>query len=196
MKIEIRKLVPEDAEDYVTFFDTTPHYENEIDYKCYCVNWCSDRVKGNPWPASPDERRIQAIKRVQEGNIQGYLAYHGDKIVGWCNAITKKDVKANLEWLRNSSGVPAEYLEGENGKFIFCFAIAPRMQRLGIATQLLQYVCQDATAEGYDFVEGFSNKDFTDKASEFRGPLAMYEKCGFNIHAEYDGKLVVRKLLK
>lgn len=57
MKIEIRKLIPEDAEDYVTFFDTTPHYEN--DYKCYCVNWCSDRVKGNPWPALPEERRIQ-----------------------------------------------------------------------------------------------------------------------------------------
>jgi len=195
MNIEIRKLTPEQAEDYVRFFDVTPHYENEADYKCYCVHWCSDKVKGNPWPSTPEERRVKALQRVQEGNIQGYFAYSGDKIVGWCNAITKVDVKDNLGWMHNNHGVPVEYRAGENGKFIFCFAIAPEVQRMGVATQLLEYVCQDAAAEGFAFVEGFANKQFADKANEYSGPLAMYEKCGFNIHAEQGGKVVVRKAL-
>lgn len=37
--IEIRKLSPELAEDYVHFFDITPHSEipDSDDCKCYCV---------------------------------------------------------------------------------------------------------------------------------------------------------------
>lgn len=41
MNIEIRKLAPDLVEDYVSFFDTTPHYYNKDEHKCYCVCWCS-----------------------------------------------------------------------------------------------------------------------------------------------------------
>lgn len=39
MNIEIKKLSPELTEDYLRFFDTTPHSErpDEGDCKCYCV---------------------------------------------------------------------------------------------------------------------------------------------------------------
>lgn len=40
MEIEIKKLTPELAEDYVHFFDVTPHNFNEC--ICYCVTWRSD----------------------------------------------------------------------------------------------------------------------------------------------------------
>ena len=36
MAISIRRLVP-DAEDYVHFFDSTPHDDNVDEHKCYCV---------------------------------------------------------------------------------------------------------------------------------------------------------------
>ena len=42
MDISIRKLTPELAEDYVRFFDVTPHGESDGDPKCYCVIWRSD----------------------------------------------------------------------------------------------------------------------------------------------------------
>lgn len=38
MEIEVRKLVPEDAEAYVDFFDTTLHDDHNPDHTCYCVN--------------------------------------------------------------------------------------------------------------------------------------------------------------
>ena len=40
MAVEIRKLIPDLAEDYVHFFDTTPHDDNVDEHKCYCVCWC------------------------------------------------------------------------------------------------------------------------------------------------------------
>ena len=67
---------------------------------------------------------------------------------------------------------------------------------MGVATQLLERVCRDAAADGFDFVEAYVNKEFKDAANEFRGPLAMYEKCGFDTGAEQDGRVVVRKALK
>jgi hypothetical protein len=43
MNIEIKKLSPELTEDYVRFFDVTPHSEkpDADECKCYCVWWCS-----------------------------------------------------------------------------------------------------------------------------------------------------------
>ena len=47
-------------------------------------------------------------------------------------------------------------------KSIFCFVIAPEMQRMGIATQLVERVCKDAAGEGFDYVEAYVNKEFVE----------------------------------
>lgn len=46
MNIKIKKLTPELADDYVHFFDTTPHDDNIDEHKCYCVCWCNDDYHG------------------------------------------------------------------------------------------------------------------------------------------------------
>ena len=74
--------------------------------------------------------------------------------------------------------------------------IAPQMQRKGVATQLLERVCTDAADDGFDYVEAYLNKDFIETDNDFRGPLTMYQKCGFTIFAEKEGRVVVRKALK
>ena len=70
------------------------------------------------------------------------------------------------------------------------------MQRKGVATRLVERVCKDAAGDGFDYVEAYADAEFTNTAFEFRGPLAMYEKCGFIRGAEREGKVVVRKALK
>ena len=196
MKTEIRKLTPNLAEEYAQFFDTTPHW-GEDDTRCYCITWCSDNVYNNGgthWFPSPEERRINALQRVHDGDIQGYLAYHDNKIVGWCNANTKSNCLACINYLSKDAGIPLEECqEGEKVKFIFCFTVAPKAQKLGVATQLLEYICKDAAIEGFDYIEAIPSKNPTDPAGDHRGPLEMYKKCGFHIHAEQDGKIVVRK---
>ena len=194
MDIEIRKLTPDLAEDYVHFFDVTPHDNGIDEHKCYCVGWCNDDSEGKDF-SSREKRREYAIQYVRNGNIQGYLAYCGDEVVGWCNANTKSDCLKCSGWRRLMRRVPIEEKgAGIKVKSIFCFVIAPQVQRMGVATRLVERVCKDAISDGFDFAEAYPNKKFKD--ADFMGPLAMYEKCGFVKHAKRGGKVVMRKALK
>lgn len=196
MEIEIRGLTPDLAEDYVHFFDVTPHDANIDEDKCYCITWRSDDSyigNGDHWFPSREERRERAIQFVKAGNLQGYLAYHGDEIVGWCNA--NADCRLCVNYLRSYWPIE-EYRADIKVKSVFCFVVAPEMQRRGVATQLLERVCKDATDDGFDFVEAYVNREFIYTDHDFRGPLAMYEKCGFTKCAEREGRVVVRKALR
>lgn len=194
MDTEIRKLTPGLAEAYVRFFDGTPHGDCTEDKVCYCVTWRNDAtyVGDDHWYPTREERRARALRFVRDGHIQGYLAYQGERIVGWCNA--SADCKGGVAYLSEFWPIPAH---GEARVMsIFCFAIAPDMQRTGIATALVERVCRDAAADGFDFVEAYANRAYTDALHEMRGPLAMYAKCGFDTIAERDGFVVVRKMLR
>lgn len=195
MNLEIRKLTPDLAEEYVHFFDLTPLDVNIDERKCYCVTWRSDDSYANGeshWFSTREERRNRATQFVQTGSLQGYLAYHGNEIVGWCNA--NENCQCCINYLRSFWPIE-EYRADIKIKSIFCFLIAPKMQRKGIATQLLERVCKDAADDGFDFVEAYVNKEFCDTIHDFGGPLAMYKKCGFYEYAEHEGKVVVRKAL-
>ena len=198
MNIEVRKLTPQLAEEYARFFDTTPHNDTNDGAKCYCVTFCRDNVYrngGKYWYSSQEERRLHGIQRVLDGDIQGYLAYSEGMVVGWCNSNAKTNCQLVINNMRSRAGIPVdECSANEKVKSVFCFAIAPKMQKMGVATRLLEYVCQDAAADGFDFVEAYTHKEFMHDG--FRGTLALYKNCGFHIHAEKDGKVVVRKYLK
>lgn len=47
MNIEIKRLSPQLVDDYLHFFDVTPHSEkpDNDDCKCYCVWWCNANTK-------------------------------------------------------------------------------------------------------------------------------------------------------
>jgi len=196
MAIEIRKLIPGLAEDYVNFFDTTPHDDNMDEHKCYCVCWCNDDYDGKDF-STVDKRRKYALPYVKGNNIQGYLAYSGDVVVGWCNANTKADCLKCASWRRFMDYVPLE--ESNTGikvKSIFCFVIAPEMKRKGIATLLLGRACKDAFQDGFDFVEAYPYKESSYQSSDFGGHFEMYKKSGFYVSLETEQGLVMRKQLK
>ena len=193
MDIRIKKLTPDLAEEYARFFDTTPH-NNTWGHKCYCVTWRSDDsyVGDDHWYPTPEERRTKAVQFIKEGKLQGYLAFHGEKIVGWCNATA--DCHLGVKQL-HSRGWPTQEVSADvKIKSIFCFVIAPEVQRKGIATLLVEHICHDAAVEGFDFIEAYTDDKFIDDG--YRGPLAMYEKCGFSKCGEHEGKIVLRKALK
>ena len=196
MDIEIRRLTPDLAEDYAHFFDVTPHNEVAEGLKCYCVIWRSGGWSGqggDHWFPTEEERREKAVQFVRAGYIQGYLAYRGGEIVGWCNA--NADCREGVDYLRTIWPID-EPRADIKVKSIFCFCVAPGLQRMGVATQLLERVCEDAAAGGFDFVEAYVNEKPEKPAIEHLGLLAMYEKCGFRQHAKRKGRIVVRKALK
>lgn len=195
MNIEIRRLTPELADEYVRFFDETPHDTCIDANKCYCVTWRSDAAytDAGHWFPTREERRERARAYVREGSIRGYLAYCDGEIVGWCNA--NEDCRMGVDYLRAEWPIE-QYPPHVRVRPIFCFVVKPEMQRRGIATRLLERVCADAAAEGFDYVEAYVNDAFTDAAGEFRGPKGMYEKCGFVQYAARGGKAVMRRALK
>lgn len=196
MDIKICKLTPDLAEDYVHFFDTTPHDDNVDEHKCYCVCWSNDDYKGKDF-STAEERRKYAFQYVKEQNIQGYLAYSGDSIVGWCNANKKSDCLKCASWQRFMDYVPLEESDTDiKVKSVFCFVIPPEMKRKGIATQLLESVCKDALQDGFDIVEAYPYKESSYQSSDFGGHIEMYKKSGFYVSLETEKGLVLRKQLK
>ncbi len=192
----IKKLTPEYAEDYVHFFDTTEHDDNIPEHKCYCVCWCNDDYEGKDF-SSAEKRRKAAVDYIKGNNIQGYLAFYEGQIIGWCNANTKADCLKCASWRRFMSYVPLEDTNSEvKVKSVFCFVIAPEMKRKGIATRLLEHVCQEAKLDGFDYVECYPYKESSYQSSDFGGHYEMYLKNGFIVSNEARQGLVMRKYLE
>lgn len=59
---------------------------------------------------------------------------------------------------------------------VVCFEIAPEYRGRGIATALLQRVCEDALEDGYEYVEAYPVPRETTEALDFTGPIRLYEK--------------------
>lgn len=199
---EIRKLTPDLAEDYVNFFDITPHSEktDNDECKCYCVWWCSDDQNDEVFEnylSSRIKRRDYAIKNIRNNKIQGYLAYYNGKVVGWCNTNTKADCLKCFCWRRFMVNLPTEELAlNIKIKSIFCFLVAPDFRRKGITKLLLERVCQDAKKDGFNFIEGYPKKEFVNEAVDFMGSANLFTKSGFIKHCETEDSFVMRKSLK
>ena len=91
MDIEIRKLTPDLLKDYLQFFETDAHADNEDEDCCYCVCWSSADHRARIGFSSPEKRRELAVQYINDDMIRCYMAYHDGKVVGWCNANEKTE---------------------------------------------------------------------------------------------------------
>jgi ribosomal protein S18 acetylase RimI-like enzyme len=80
-------------------------------------------------------------------------------------------------------------------KSIVCFEISPEYRGKGIATHLLNQVCADAHAEGYEYVEAYPS-DQAQNSLAFTGPVRLYEKAGFTEFSRIGSTIVMRKKLR
>ena len=189
MNIEIKKLSPKLVDDYINFFDTTALETKEN--KCYCICWCSADHSAIDDLAAQNRREL-AIEYVKNGTLQGYLAYNGEQVIGWCNANEKNNCTKCMSWLKYMQEV--EITPDDKVKSVFCFVIAPKYRRMGVATKLLKRVLSDAKAEGFDYVEAYPRLD-TKSYSNFQGYLRMYEKVGLKKCYKTSDKIIMRKAL-
>ena len=198
MNIEIKRLSLELTNDYIDYFDNKAFADNQEWTGCYCVWYhLNDSFESDceEYIASGGScfKRNLAIKHIQEGVLQGYLAYAGGSVVGWCNANNRTNYDGmNKEkrpeiWKNNDCS--------QKVKSVVCLTIAPHMRRKGIATQLVNKVCDDAKAEGYTCVEAYSEKGEPDADRYYHGSSIIYEKCDFMIHKDLGHEVIVRKYL-
>lgn len=193
MRISVCKLRPDILEDWLHYFDKTAFTDNDEWCGCYCMcyHWDHELEKKRAWNCdreSAEFNRKQAIRLIKSGHLQGYLAYADGNVVGWCNANDKKSYdNVNFDF---SEGIPDNH---DKIKAIVCFSVSPEYRGQGVATALLEYVCNDAKADGFDLIEAYPFEHNENHA--YHGPISMYEKNGFKVYRHIEDCIVYRKIL-
>ena len=207
---EIKKLTPDLSKDYFDFFDNRAFSDGSPFAPCFCnaFNLSKERMKvelyqkaeeyGNGFEGWVRALRESAERMVAAGEIQGYLVFDNGVSVGWCNANERLNYYRTGEFDLHT---PPEDEEAANCsgpgqvKAIVCFEISPDYRGKGIASMLLQRVCEDAKAEGFKYVEAYPVKDGGYMGMAFTGPMHMYEKAGFDVVEQKGEGFVMRKTL-
>ena len=85
----------------------------------------------------------------------------------------------------------------ESGAWQMIFGVntLPEYRRRGIAYALLQRVCEDAKADGFDVVQACPLKEFVSTQYDYAGPATMFAKAGFTVCRDLGDHQVMRKTL-
>ena len=195
MKIEIKKLSPSLIDDYLDFFENHAFTDDSEFAGCYCVwyHWTEELEKDRE--KSTEDLKVNykknlAVKLIEQGLLNGFLAYADNVVIGWCNA----DYKQNYDRL-NRKNAPELWIGSEDDQKIIsivCYLVKPEMRGKGVATELLRAVCQDAKENGYDYVEAYPGIN-DDGSPHYHGNYSMYTKQGFYLFQNNSETTIVRK---
>jgi ribosomal protein S18 acetylase RimI-like enzyme len=187
MQISIKPLTPGLKDDYLYFFDNLRFEENPDWSACYCFSFHFTGTK-DQW--TKENNRKAVIKYINEKKLTGYLAYANDVPIGWCNV----NVRSNYQSLQKYYDLQ----DIKSGKIcsIVCFTISSEYRRKGIASRILEQICNDYSEEDCDCLEAYPGIGELSSEQHYKGPLDIYLKFGFNVVKEYDNYAIVRKYLK
>lgn len=187
MNIQFVKLTPHMADEFLHYFENDAFPENDPRIGCYCLE---SHLTNEGEYTGVEERRGKAKELILNGTMTGYLIYDDKNIIGWCNTGDKTDYLPICE----NKEFQTEDSEKGRIKVLYCIDIAPDYQGKGIASLTMEQVLSDATKEGYAYVEGypFVDRDFI---WQYRGPVRLYEKFGFEMYAKKSWFYIMRKAL-
>jgi GNAT superfamily N-acetyltransferase len=195
--IAVLPLAPERVDDFLHFFDHEhgPAFADNPEWaRCYCHFY--EVPRAIDWPSlSATDNRVAMRARIEVDEMEGFLAYKGDAVVGWMNAQLRPKLRHCFDRMRI---VPTELPCREfEAAAIVCFVVAPERRRSGIAHALLAGGLTALAARGIKVVDAFPFKAGASETStdHYHGPLSMFLAAGFTILREEDNLTVVRKLL-
>jgi len=195
----IERLTPARRADYLGFFDHErgPAFADNPEWAaCYChFHHVSPRLD---WQALDGAaNRIAMDARIACGEMEGYLAYRGDTVVGWLNAQPRHKLRhcdARIGVVTPSRDVP-----DHEAAAIVCFVVAPAARRNGIARALLSAALDDLAVRGIRVVDAYpAAHDPPDARARdhYRGPRSLFVAAGFVDVAHHGGVRVMRKVLR
>ncbi len=164
--VEIRPLAPSELDDFLKFmegpaFETNPQWSG-----CYCQFYLNTPEEQPADAERAEVNRKTACDRINSRQMNGYLAYEGDEVIGWVAAN-----KAN-----NFVGLPST---GEDVARVLCFIVDPKQQGKGIATELLGFAIADLRSKGFKSIEAAPRAADDFASWGYRGKLGTFLKAGF-----------------
>jgi ribosomal protein S18 acetylase RimI-like enzyme len=187
MNILIKALSPNNANDFLNFFDNVAFSDNPNWATCYCHFYHFPGDNKQFFGRTAEENRKSSQKLILSGKMMGFLAYLDNKVIGWCNANSKD----------NYTKIP--FKEQLNDKIIsiICFIVAPLFRKQGIARSLLKHAISYFEDKNYELIEVYPRKgESLSDAHSYRGPKSLYTSEGFFIYSEFKDFYVMRKYLR
>ncbi len=184
--LAIRPLSEATLADFLRFFDGPAFADNPDWAGCFCFFPYHDPSTGSWSERTADENRSAMIDAIRSGAARGFLAYDGDRVVGWCNAAPR----AAYPTLRDLPGDAT--LQGATP----CFVIDPGRRREGIAGLLLEAACTALAEAGVRSMGAAPNEKAGRDAHNARGPVRLYEHAGYEkLQTLPDGTVIMEKQL-
>lgn len=193
-KIIIRPLSKDLINAYLDFFDNRAFTDGNPNGPCYCTspnqNEAEIKAMVSEFAVNGVKETVRkyAVDMLNRGKIHGYLAFDGDTSIGWCNAA---DIDSYFGFVPGF----ARQMACEKTISIVCFEIAPGYRGKGIATALINRVCDDAKNSGYIAVEGYAQVKNQRDEFDFTGPVRLFGKAGFTEVTRQDGQIIMRKVI-
>jgi GNAT superfamily N-acetyltransferase len=195
----IERLTPARGNDYLRFFDHErgPAFADNPEWaKCYCHYY--EVPVAISWPTLDGHANRAAMDvRIASGEMDGFLAYAGDEVVGWVNAQPYHKLRHACARLRIAA--PALPVSPHAAAAIVCFVTAPDWRRRGVARALLDGALENFTARGICVVDAFPWKvaaGDTAATDHYHGSPALFAAAGFVEIARHEKLTVVRRTLR
>jgi GNAT superfamily N-acetyltransferase len=193
----VASLSPSRRDDFVEFFDHErgrAFADNPAWAGCYCHYYhAAPALDWETLEASANRTAIAS--RIEVGEMEGFVADDASgRIVGWLNAQPRHKLPhafARLDLSPTPLDVPAH-----EAALVLCFIVDPKQRRHGVARALLDYALATFADRGIRVVDAFPTASRTGEPTEHcRGPLALFQRAGFEEIARHRAVAVVRKHL-
>ena len=179
MDIKIVKLEKGMGNTFADYFKNLDFSHEKNWSGCYCRFYHMDNDIEDWAARTGEQNRADAIKEIDNGNMTGFLAFSGDKCIGWLNANDWKSYRRLLEY------VP-EYIGDKKTGIVICYVIHPEFRSMGVAKALLNAALDDFKSNGYEAVMALPVGADAFSQKMYRGTVSMYEKAGFEKIAEFE----------
>ena len=194
-KIGVERVTPARRDDFLRFFDHErgPAFADNPEWaKCYCHFY--HVPKAIAWKRLDGvANRTAMTARIEAAEMDGFLAYSADEVVGWLNA--QPLTRLPHCFARMGIAPPRQEAAPECTAAIVCFVIAPSWRHRGVARALLAGALASFEARGIRVVDAFPFKsgDSTAASDHYHGPLSLFRDAGFEVLAEHKNLTVMRK---
>lgn len=188
--IDVRDVTPNMVPEYQHFFDDYAFRDYPAWQSCYCME--THRTQSDEeWSArtAADNRR-DMTELVAGGQVTALLAFARDQPVGWCNY----GETTRLAGVMDRFNLQPADQDGVGS--VACFVIAAPYRGHGVASRLLDAAIDRLRSRGLRAVEAYPSRTGDDTAQgNYRGPLSMYLRAGFEPYREMERYVIVRKTL-